>query len=163
MKVIVLYIAGVISAVVALAYAAGCMIPEEHSVSITADYSAAAEKLYAVISDATKFMEWRSGLKSVEVKDGVITEVSSHGTMSYRFSEQVPARKLVTADTGGREKGWTGSWTFEIEPAGGGSRLTITERGRVFSPLFRVMSKLFFSYEDTARNYHADLARRLAR
>ena len=159
---IFLYVAGAIAGTLAVVYIAGSMIPEEHVASVTADYAAAPERIYAVISDAKKFLEWRTGLKSVEVKDGIITEVSGFGPMSYRFSEQVPARRLVTADTGGKEKGWTGSWTFEIEPNGSGSRLTITERGRVFSPFFRLMSKLFFSHEETARRYHADLARRMS-
>ncbi len=161
MKVIVLYIVGGLAALVALAWVIGSRIPEEHVATVAADYSAPPEKIYAAISEPEKFMEWRRGLKSVAVQDGVITEVSSFGPMSYRFAERVPGRKLVTADASGPEKGFTGSWTFEIEPAASGSRLTITERGRVFSPFFRLMSKLFFSYEDTARNYHADLAKRL--
>lgn len=153
--------AGVAFAAVLAAYWAGRRTSEEHVVSVEAEYPVSPESVYAVLIDASRFTEWRSGLSKVEVEGEVITEHSSFGPFRYRFAEQIPARRLVTADAGGREKGFTGAWTFELEPANGGTRLRITERGRIFSPWFRLMARYVFGYETSLRQYHADLAKRL--
>jgi hypothetical protein len=54
-----------------------------------------------------------------------------------------------------------GSWTLLVRPVAGGTELTITEDGEVYNPIFRVMSKLFFSPYSTIDTYQADLRRRL--
>lgn len=144
-----------------LVYVAGLMVPESHVATVAADYRVQPDAIYAVISDPSKFMKWRTGLTRVDVEGDRITEHSSFGPMHYRFGERVPGRRLTTEDAGGRERGFTGSWTFEIEPVANGSRLTITERGRVFNPVFRLLARFVFGYEGTMRQYHKDLAKRL--
>ena len=54
-----------------------------------------------------------------------------------------------------------GTWTFEIAPQDSGSEILITENGEIYNPLFRVMSKLFFSPTATIETYLADLKKRL--
>ena len=38
-----------------------------------------------------------------------------------------------------------GKWTYELQPSANGSRVTITEDGEVYNPIFRFMSHVFFS------------------
>ncbi len=156
-----IWIGGVVVAG-AILWLAGTMTPEEHVASVSAEYGAPPETVYAVIADQPKYPEWRSGVKKVEVRGDRVTEQGSFGPLSYRVAEKIPGRRLVTADAGGRERGFTGSWAFEIEPAGAGARLTITERGRVFNPIFRLMARFVFGYDRTLKQFHADLERRLA-
>ena len=55
-----------------------------------------------------------------------------------------------------------GTWTYEITPDGGGSRLTITEDGEIYNPLFRFMARFVFGYEGTIASYMSSLEKRLA-
>ena len=59
------------------------------------------------------------------------------------------------------EQPFGGTWTWEIEPAASGSRLTITENGFVKSPIFRVMGAVFFSPTATMDAYLRALAKTL--
>jgi hypothetical protein len=54
-----------------------------------------------------------------------------------------------------------GTWTRELAPAGGGTRLTITEDGFIRNPIFRVMSRLFFPSTGTINGYLRALATEL--
>jgi len=54
-----------------------------------------------------------------------------------------------------------GTWTYEITPDAGGSRLTITENGEIYNPLFRFMARFIFGYEGTIQSYLSSLEKRL--
>jgi hypothetical protein len=54
-----------------------------------------------------------------------------------------------------------GTWTWELAPAGGGTRLTITEAGFIRNPIFRLMSRLFFPPTGTMEKYLRALAAEL--
>jgi uncharacterized protein YndB with AHSA1/START domain len=161
MNILLYAVAGIVLLGIA-AYAAGSAIPESHTATVTEEYAAPPEKLWTIITDPAKFMEWRSGLSKVEFHDGLVTEHSSHGAMSYRFVDASPPNRVTTAMTNGKELGFEGNWTFQLQPTAAGTRLTITERGRVFHPLFRLMARYFFSHEKTMQTYHADLRKRLS-
>ncbi len=57
--------------------------------------------------------------------------------------------------------GFGGTWTFEVTPTDSGSELVLTEHGDVSNPMFRVMSRLFFSPTSMIEIYLADLKKRL--
>ena len=50
-----------------------------------------------------------------------------------------------------------GTWTYELKPEGTGTRLVITERGEVYNPIFRFMSRFVFSRTATMEKMVADL------
>ena len=54
-----------------------------------------------------------------------------------------------------------GTWTFELEPEGSGTRLTITERGQIHNPIFRVIARFVFGYAATIEGYLDELEARL--
>ncbi len=53
-----------------------------------------------------------------------------------------------------------GIWTYEIQEEAGGTRITITEDGEIYSPFFRVMSRFFFGYHATQESYLTALSTR---
>jgi len=53
-----------------------------------------------------------------------------------------------------------GSWDYRIEPVGAGSRITITENGEVYNPIFRFVSKYFMGHTATIDKYLTALAKR---
>ena len=50
-----------------------------------------------------------------------------------------------------------GTWTYELKPDGGGTQLVITERGEVYNPIFRFMSRFVFSHTATMERFVASL------
>lgn len=77
----------------------------------------------------------------------------------FEIVERAPPGRLVTRVADGLPYG--GTWTFELAPEGGGTRLTITERGEVHNPIFRVLARFVFGYAATMEAYLEDLAARL--
>ena len=164
LKWTLLTIAG-LAATVALAAVAGLFLPKGHRASRTVVHAAPPAAVYAVITDVAKFPEWRSDVTSVEVLGGPpgsgrFREHGKDGPIAYRVEAREENSRLVTRiDDPSLPFG--GTWTFELRPVPEGTALTITEDGEIHNPLFRVMSKLFFSPYDTIDRYHASLAARL--
>jgi hypothetical protein len=51
-----------------------------------------------------------------------------------------------------------GTWSWDIEPTAGGSRVTIEERGEIYNPIFRLVSRFAIGYNATMETYLLDLA-----
>ena len=67
--------------------------------------------------------------------------------------EQSPPSRFVTKiDDPGQPFG--GTWTFEIVPVNEGrTRLTITERGEIYNPVFRALARFVFGYTGTMESF----------
>ena len=166
MKVILL-IAGILGAIVLVVIAIGYALPVKHTATREKVFPADTAAVFAAISTPTEFPKWRRGLKSVEMLPAVdgkqsFRETGSDGTITYVIDEAVPGQRLVTriAD---RNLPFGGSWTFEMGPATNGTILHVTERGEVYNPLFRFVSRFIFGHHRTIDHYLEDLERHLAR
>jgi hypothetical protein len=143
----------------------GMLLPKGHRASRAVVYSATPDAVFAAISDFATFPQWRSDVTSVEIlsNDAGLTrfrEVGRNGAVIYKVEVREPASRLVTRiDDPSQPFG--GSWTLLVRPVAGGTELTITEEGEIYNPIFRVMSKLFFSPYTTIDTYQADLRKRL--
>lgn len=144
----------------------GAMQPRDHVASRSATFKRPAAELYALLADVQRGPEWRKGLERVDLQppgDGGrirYVEVGSQGPIAMEIVEGVPGRRLVTriADD---SLPFGGGWTFELQPAaGGGTRLTITERGEVKNVIFRFMSRFVFGHSATMDAYLKDVGRR---
>ena len=106
------------------------------------------------------FPKWRSDVEGIEVTARTPRlqwrERGSNGTITYELQENDPPRRLVTRITD-RTLPFGGTWTFTLEPSGDGTKLTITENGEVYNPLFRVMSRFVFGHTATIDRYLLDL------
>lgn len=146
---------------------AGMLLPKTHRASRTTEYDAAPGELFAAITDFSRFPEWRSSVTKVdllETADGKtrFREHGPHGAITYIVDVTEPAARLVTR-IDDRALPFGGQWTFELSPTPTGTSLTITEDGEVYNPVFRVMSRLFFSPYATIDAYQTDLRARLGR
>lgn len=54
-----------------------------------------------------------------------------------------------------------GSWDYKLEPEGSGTRITITENGEVYNPLFRFVSRYMMGHTATIDKYLKSLSARL--
>lgn len=145
----------------------GMVLPVSHVASVSGTIPAPPEEVWPVLTDVEAFPSWRRGVEEVERlpdRDGrpAWREVARTGTMTLEVVRSRPDRLLVTriADP---DLPFGGTWTFELEPEGPATRLTITENGQVYNPFFRFMARFVFGHEATARAYLEDLRSRLVR
>jgi hypothetical protein len=59
------------------------------------------------------------------------------------------------------ETAFGGTWTMAVERTPSGSRLTITERGEVYNPIFRTLSKFVFGHTSTMESCLKAAAKKL--
>ena len=167
MKTILVIIAVILGAAIlltAIVAIVGSRLPKEHKATRSILLRQSPESVYAVIRDFGSAPSWRSDLKSIEVHEQAngkvhFREHGSNGTVNYELSEDIPDQKLVSRilDT---DLGYSGKWTYELIPEGGGTRVRITEDGEVSNVIFRFMSRYVFGQTATLDAYLTSLAKR---
>ncbi|HKR64571.1 MAG TPA: SRPBCC family protein [Thermoanaerobaculia bacterium] len=162
---IALIIVGLLIVAAAAIAAIGALLPRTHEVSRSAVLPVGVANVYDVIADREKAPEWRIDLKRVEMlglQNGRVhfREHGTDGSITYEIVEAIPAHRFVTRIVD-RNLGYSGSWTYVLEPEGSGTRLTITEKGEVSNVIFRFMSRFVFGHTRTIDTYLAALSRHL--
>ena len=149
----VLGIVGILFVVVLLVVAIGYTLPKSHVASVSARYATPPDVLWATLTDVSAFPQWRNDLVRVELlpdENGQRgwREHGRNDVITYRVVSSDPPRRLVTriAD---ETLPFGGTWTYELAPADTGTRLTITERGEVYNPIFRFVSRFVLGYTGT--------------
>jgi hypothetical protein len=160
---VVVVVVAVIVLLVAIVALIGSRLPENHTASRSILLHRQPKEVYDVIRDFNSAPSWRSGVKSVEVKqqpDGKIhfREVGSDA-VDYELAEDIPGQRLVTRILN-TDLGYSGKWTYELIPETGGTRVKITEDGVVSNVIFRFMSRYVFGHTSTMDTYLISLAKR---
>ena len=163
MKWIVWSVVGIV-AVVGVAALIGWMLPVGHEASRSAHFNEPPEKVYAAVADVASYPSWFEGVSRIEMLDapaGTVRfrEHMNTGPVVMEVAEARPPARFVTriADP---DQPFGGTWTFDIAPDNGGARLTITERGEVYNPIFRFMSRFVFGYTGTMESYLRSLTKK---
>ena len=105
----------------------GYFLPVGHEASRSADFTKPPEAMFALLSDVNNYKSWWDG---ADVKSEVV--------------ESMPPSRIVTRVVG--ESQFGGTWTIDIAPTAGGSRVTITERGEIYNVVFRTLARFVFGY-----------------
>jgi uncharacterized protein YndB with AHSA1/START domain len=144
---------GVLVSLVIVVVVIGYLLPESHVASVSARYAASPDTIWATLTDVSAFPQWRSDVKRVELlpdENGQRgwREHGSQDVITYRVVESAAPRRLVSriAD---EHLPYGGSWTYELVPADSGTRLTITENGEVYNPIFRFVSRFIIGHTGT--------------
>ena len=135
----VVALAGVVGVVALVGY----FLPVAHQASRSAEFDKAPDQVFALIANPDSYNSWWDG---ADVKTEVV--------------ERLPPTKLVTKIVGETQFG--GTWTFEIAPTPNGSRMTITERGEIYNPVFRTLAKFVFGHTSTMENFLSAAQKQLA-
>jgi hypothetical protein len=140
----------------------GLALPQNHSASRTAHLSPSPDSVWAIITNVDGYPSWRKDVTSVERVPGQAfswRETSGRDRMTYEATTVEQPTHFVThiADKG---LPFGGSWDYRIEPSGTGSKLTITENGEVYNPIFRFVSRFVMGQTATIDKYLAALAAR---
>lgn len=160
-----LIVVAVLVAIVAVVFVGGMLLPQNHVAARSASYRAPPEQLWALITDVAAYPGWRSDVKTVTLlpdRDGrrVWRESGGSGDITFATVESSRPSRLVTRIEGNSDFG--GTWTYVLTPADGGGRLTIVERGEVYNPIFRFVSRFVFGHAATIDAFLADLRRHLS-
>jgi uncharacterized protein YndB with AHSA1/START domain len=161
----VFIIIGILVAVIALVALVGALLPKAHTGIRSARFKQPPETIWKAITDVDAFPSWREGVKSIERmpdRNGLPAwkETDTHGqVIPFETTESVPPRKLV-ARIADPKLPFGGTWTYEIAAIDGGSRLTITENGEIYNPIFRFMARFFFWYTATIATYLRSLGKK---
>jgi uncharacterized protein YndB with AHSA1/START domain len=154
-----LIIVGLIVLLIAAVALIGARLPEEHIASRAAAYHKTPAEVWAVVGDFKSYPAWRPEVKSVEILPGQNglpswRETDSHGnSIPYQVTEMHPPGGL-TAVIADPELPFSGTWTWEIQPAnGGGSSVRIREEGKVHNPFFRFVARFVLGYTKTMDQY----------
>ncbi len=159
----VLIVLGALVALVLVVVVIGLLRPKSHVATHAVVLDAPPERVWAVITDFPRQVEWVPDISKVEPAG------ERNGQPQWRetFSGFAATTVVTAFDTNRRlvkeilpTGPFYGSWTWELVPEGTGTRLTITERGTVDNPFFRGMM-IFHDNTKSAREYAEALDRRL--
>ena len=160
----VLIVVGALAALLAAAAIVGWFLPKGHVASRTVRLARPPAEVWAAITDFGAVPQWFDGIRS----SARIADINGHPawredfggfTADMETAEWDPPR-LLRREVHSGSVGFRGSWTFELAPEVGRTRLTITEQGEVDNPIFRLMTR-FMDQSATIGKYVAALGRRL--
>lgn len=153
-----LIIVGGIAALIAIVALIGMLLPRKHVASRTARFRQSPQALWAIVRDLAGAAAWWPGVKKAERLSDmngheVVCQTLKDGTpLKLEVVENDPPRRLVTRIANDKLP-FGGTWTYEIEPDGDGAKLTITENGEVFNPIFRFVGRFIIGYSGTIDSY----------
>jgi uncharacterized protein YndB with AHSA1/START domain len=160
---VALVIVAATASVIAIIAIVGLLLPRDHVATLTARIAAPPAAVWALITDPETFPTWRRDVTKVDVLPATPTgpswrEHSNHGSITMVVELAEPPHKLIgrIADEG---LPYGGKWIYEITPEGDASRITITEAGSVYNPIFRFVSRFIMGHTATIDAYLRALGR----
>jgi len=142
----------------------GLLLPKQHVASRAITLHRKPQDVYQLISDFKTAPSWRSNVLDVELlppSDGHIRyrEKGTNGTITMEIIKSDPPLRMAAriADKG---LPFGGMWIFDVSPTTEGCRLNITERGEIYNPVFRFVSRFLMGYHRTMDTYLQDVSRK---
>ena len=157
---------GTLVVVAIVATLIGSRLSKAHRASISGTFPVPADVIWATITNIDGFPAWRHGVTRVERlpdRNGfpVWVEHGRSGRLTLAV-ERMDAPLLLVGRIADPNLPFGGTWTYELTRTPGGCRLTITEDGEIYNPLFRFMARYMFGYQSTIAGYIASLENHIA-
>ena len=164
MKWVLIVVAGLVG-LIALMALVGAFVPRDHRATSTIILHQPPDSVWKTVRDLGGITAWwHEAQESVRLpdKDGHEAWRQKVGgwDMPLLVVESEPPRRLVTKIDSPPGASFGGTWTYEIAPDGGGTRISVTEAGWISNPIFRFMSRFLFGYYGTLDGYLKALAKR---
>ena len=143
----------------------GALLPRDHVAKMSARIAASPTAVWETITTPSQFPSWRREVTSVELLPPTPTgpswrEHSAHGAITMVVAVAEPPHRLVgrIAD---KNLPFGGEWEYRVDPDGpSASVVTITERGSVYNPVFRFVSRFIMGHTATIDGYLRALGRK---
>lgn len=142
--------------------AVGAFMPKAHQAQGTVVVRAPPSTVWSKLAELKDWAKWNRVVEAVEPVNAQGREVyrvkDMNGEMPLEIVEKSPPGRIVTriADP---DLPFGGTWTWQLEPASTGTRITVVEQGEVRNPLFRFMAKYVFGHNRTIDAYLKEIAR----
>jgi uncharacterized protein YndB with AHSA1/START domain len=152
-------------ALVALPALIGAFIPRDHRATSTVLLHQPPDSVWKVVRDLGGVTTWWPDMTQAErLPDRNGREVWRQKTGGFDMTllvteSQGPAR-LVTEIDAPAGAAFGGTWSYDVAPADGGTRISVTEAGWIANPIFRFLSRVVFGYYGTLDDYLKHLGRR---
>jgi hypothetical protein len=155
-------VVGLIVFVVLVLIGVGTSLPVRHVATCSADLTIHVDPIWKAVYDV-EGSTWRSNIARVDfpspgaaVGDKWIEVDRSGNSIEYQRVSAVRDRRLVVRVVG-QSAPFGGEWTYQFSPLPVGTRLSITEDGQIYNPIFRLMARYVTGYTSTMRTYLTDL------
>jgi hypothetical protein len=145
-----LIVGGSVVGVLVLIALLGCFYPRGYSAARSLASKRAPEEVWQVIRDFAAAPQWHPEIKTVERladKNGheVWRETDRRGYPVLLETIEALAPTRLVRQLSDEDGPFVGQWEFDLQPAPQGSRITLTERGQIANPFFRVMFWAFMT------------------
>ena len=159
---IILGVIGVIALFMFLLYVLGKRLPEEHTASASVTLQQPQQVVWDTIADIAGHKNWVKGITNLERlpdRDGHPAWRQQMGRNSFVlvFSEVQPPTRMVGTIADDAQF-FSGHWEYVLAPEAGGTRVTLTERGRVALAIPRAMMEYQFGKDKYLKAHLRDLA-----
>ena len=160
----ILFVMGALVAVVAALVMGGLATPRRHTVSRTIVLKAPLDLVWRTVRDVGAYREWRPQLTESVASSGddgpEWRESTRRGSIRFGVTADEPPHRFGSRILDD-DLPFTGEWEWRLEPAGGATRVTITERGEIGNPIFRFIATHMRGHTATIDAYLAALATRV--
>jgi uncharacterized protein YndB with AHSA1/START domain len=159
---IVLWIIGLVVLAVLVLYILGKRLPEEHVASASVVLSRPRQAVWDVISDIAGHRKWVKGLDDIERlpdRDGCEIWRQRMGRNSFVLvfrEKQAPERMVGTIDDDNQF--FSGRWEYLLTEEPRGTRVKLTEYGRVRLAIPRAMMEYMMGKDTYLKKHLRDLA-----
>ncbi|HKS05885.1 MAG TPA: SRPBCC family protein [Gemmatimonadaceae bacterium] len=143
---ITLIVVGSLVGLVALSYVVGLFMPRDHVATSEITLRHPVDSVYAVLRNFSDMPKW---WKDISVSERVANapgerwrQKASGMEMQLDVVSETPPLQFVTKIVEDQGLPFGGIWTYSLSPTANGTVITVTEKGWVGPPPFRVMSRI---------------------
>lgn len=144
-------------------FVVGALLPEEHHASQTLVTKQSPQAIWDAINDHANEPQWRSDVASVislGERNGkpVWQENYKDGNKLALITTESQTPTRMVRELTDLDGPFSGRWEIDIAKIPEGSKITITEIGKVSNPLFRFVSKFIIGHTTFMERYLKGLA-----
>ncbi len=156
---------GLMLTVIGLVCSIGALLPRDHVATGSVLVPRTAEAIWPLLRDSAQIPTWRKLVTKVEVVEGppgapqCWVEHSGDALRLRLESSDEPRQFVMRIDD--ERLPFGGTWTVELTPEGGATRVRVTERGFVKLPPMRFVSYFLIGQKTALHGYLRDLSAHL--
>jgi uncharacterized protein YndB with AHSA1/START domain len=161
---VVIVVSGLLVLAGLILYVLGKRLPEEHVASKSIFLKQPQQAVWDTISDIHSHKEWVRGITKLERlpdRDNheVWRQTMGRNSFVLEFTTKQPPERMVGTIADDNQF-FSGNWEYLLKPEGGGTRLTLTEHGRVKLAIPRAMMEYLMGKDTYLKKHLQDLARK---
>ena len=154
----IVFVFGGLLGLIALMALIGAFVSRDHRATSTVMLRQSPDSIWKVVRDFGNITAWWPAMEKAERlpdRDGheVWRQKMSGFDVPIIVLESSPPRRLVTQIDPTAGGAFGGTWTYQLTPDSGGTRISVTEGGWISNPIFRFMSRFLFGYYGSLDKY----------